>query len=365
MVIIIMGKQFDASHYVPILRWKEAERGALSQLDNAVSASLTPLVELVPENFLKADKSVMNTSVVTNKIAGQLFKSWGERPFFIDLYNLPKDTLSQGSSHTLTMLGEYANILKLSLIPVIGINRDTKYKIAVRTVLSMFGQGTCLRLTLADIEQAELEKSINEVISTLGVTPKDTDLLIDYQILDQSAPKFKLISGKIPYLTEWRNFIIASGAFPEDLSKLQKNQKHVLQRSDWITWKNQTTRDVSLRRMPTYSDYTIQHAVYRRHAGRLRYSASIRYTAEDSWIIMRGEDVFNRAGPGFKQYPDWAILLCDLPEYCGEEYCVGDKYMKDMSQQTEKTGDASEWLRAGINHHMTFVVRQLATLCGA
>jgi hypothetical protein len=80
---------------------------------------------------------------------------------------------------------------------------------------------------------------------------------------------------------------------------------------------------------------------------------------------MRGENVFNRDGPGFKQYPDWAILLCDLPEYCGETYSSGDEYIKEMSLQSTKTGDASEWLQAGINHHMTFVVRQLASLRGS
>jgi hypothetical protein len=75
---------------------------------------------------------------------------------------------------------------------------------------------------------------------------------------------------------------------------------------------------------------------------------------------MRGEDVFKRNGLGFKQYPDWAILLSELPQFCGEGYSDGDKYIKDMSLQSAKTGDAATWLQAGINHHITFVVHQLA-----
>src|SRR4030043_2480762 len=142
MGVMAMLKRLGTKHYVPILRWKEAERVALSQLADGDSALLIPLIELVPDNFVQADKkghiTKLGNSNVTNKIAGQLFQSWGERPLFVDLGNLPGETLTQGSSHPLVMLGQYASILKLSLIPVIGIHRDNECKIAVRTVLSMF-----------------------------------------------------------------------------------------------------------------------------------------------------------------------------------------------------------------------------------
>lgn len=92
-----MLKRFDMKYYVPVLRWKEAERVALSQLADGDSAFLTPLIELVPDNFVQVDKKghitkLSNTSV-TNKVAGQLFQSWDGRPFFIDLWNLPEEIL--------------------------------------------------------------------------------------------------------------------------------------------------------------------------------------------------------------------------------------------------------------------------------
>jgi len=364
-----MLKRLDTKHYVPILRWKEAERGALSQLADLDSICVTPLIELVPDNFVQVDKkghgAKLSSSSVTHKVVGQLFKCWGDRPFFVDLWNLPKDILSQGSSHPLIMLGEYGSTLGLSLIPVIGINRDKTYKSAVRTVLKTHNQGVCLRLTPDDINDPGLDQALSDVLSFLSLTPEEVDLLIDFQIVEHSVPKFNTLCGLIPNIQKWRNFILASGAFPKDLSRLQKNQKHTIQRLDWTSWRDLATAQSSSDRMPIYSDYTIQHARYSRYAGQLRFSASIRYTTDDSWIIMRGEDVFNREGRGFKQYPDWAILLCDLPEYCGETYSSGDKYIKEMSLQTTKTGGAAEWLQAGINHHMTFVVRQLAILLGS
>ncbi len=121
----------------------------------------------------------------------------------------------------------------------------------------------------------------------------------------------------------------------------------------------------SIPRIPIYSDYAIQHALYLKRKGRSRYSASIRYTAEDCWIIMRGEDVFRTDGLGFEQWPAQAILLCDLPEYCEEKFSEGDKYIRQMSLQRKQTGNIVTWLRAGFNHHMTFVVRQISTLLGS
>jgi hypothetical protein len=365
MVITNKEKRLGVRHYVPILRWKEAERLALGQLYTNDAEYLTPLVELVSNSFIETgSKSLRDNSFVTSKIAGQLYQSWGEQIFFIDLWNLNKEILEHGHTHPLILLGQYANVLRMSLIPVTGINRDAEYKVAVRTVLNMFQQGACLRLTLEDIKSPELSGVISEELSFLSLTPGEVDLLIDFQIIDHSAPTFASLFTIIPNLAEWRNLIIAAGAFPKDLSKLKPNEKHILERTDWINWKHQFDTKARTKRVPVYSDYTIQHAFYSHRTGRLRYSASIRYTTDESWIIMRGEDVFKPNGPGFKQYPDWAMLLCDLPEFCGDKYCMGDKYIKEMSQQTVKTGSASEWLQAGINHHMTFVVRQLATLHG-
>jgi hypothetical protein len=359
--------QFNSKHYVPILRWKQAEQTALAQLYEHDSICLTPLIELVPENFVHKDSkghtTKLSTDEVINRVGGQLSRYWGERPFFIDLWLLPPDILKQRKDNFFVMLGRYASTLKLSLIPVTGIARDSAYQSAVCTVHGTHNQGACVRLSLEDIERATLAEDIDDLLSLLQLRPEWVDLIIDFKITNSStAPTFGTLCEVIPNIDRWRNFIVASGAFPEDLSGLQKNDIHKIERIDWKLWKDQTTAMPSVPRMPTYSDYTIQHALYLIRKGRARYSASIRYTAEDYWLIMRGEDVFREDGPGFDQWPAQAVLLCDLPEYCAETFSEGDKYIKQMSLQRKQTGNMVTWLRAGFNHHMTFVVRQLASL---
>lgn len=364
--MIVSMNQFDLRHYVPILRWKQAEQTALAQLYENDSICLTPLVELVPENFIHKDPKGRGTKLssieVINKVGKQIYQYWGERPLFIDLWLLSQSILNQGPNHFLTMLGQYANILKLSLIPVTGITRDKEYQLAVRTIISIYNQGACLRLALEDVKRPSLADDINNLLSLLTISPELVDLIIDFKILDGSIPKLNTLCKLIPSINRWRNFIVASGAFPENLSGLQKNDIHRIGRTDWTSWRDQTVSAPSIPRKPIYSDYTIQHAIYLKRKGGAHYSASIRYTAGDCWVIMRGEDVFNRNGPGFQQWPAQAILLCDLPEYSTETFSEGDKYIKEMSLQFKQTGNIVTWLRAGFNHHMTFVVRQLASL---
>ncbi len=354
---------FEPQHYVPVLRWKEAERGALSQLDARDSDHITPLVELVPENFVRNDKRLCNDAAMY-WVAGQLRQCWDERPVFVDLLNLPPILIPQ-SGKCLAQLAEYAGFWRFSLIPVTGLHRESSYNTAVRNVAERMNYGACLRLTLEDVHSAPVDQSVSELLSVVGLKHSEMDLIVDCETVDSSSPDFDDLCRSIPDVEKWRNFVVTGGAFPKDLSAYRKNERHSIPRLEWTSWRDRAFEASADTRLPNFSDYTVQHAQYSTgRPGRMRYSASIRYTIADCWTVMRGEDVFRKGGPGFHQYPDLAIMLCDLPQYCGEGYSSGDRYIKEMSLQAVETGAAAQWLQAGINHHMTFVVRQLASLSG-
>jgi len=361
--------RFNSMSYVPILRWKRAEQSALAKLYERDRICVTPLVELVPENFEQKDAegniNRLTVSEVVNKVGRQIFQYWGERQFFVDLWLLSPDHIDQGPSDFLTQLSRYASTLSLSLIPVTGIARDGAYQSAVRAAVKMHNQGACLRLTRDDIERASLAQDINNLLSDLKISMESVDLVIDFQIIDRSVPEYKTLCKLLPSIDKWRNFIVASGAFPQDLMKWKKNDIYRdCLRNDWISWRDQAISRRSVVRFPIYSDYTIQYPQYRGRIEQSNYSASIRYTADEYWVIMRGEGVLNDGGPGASQWPANALLLCEQPEYkcCGDIFSYGDKYIKEKSGKYDKPGSARTWLQAGINHHMTFVVRQIATL---
>jgi hypothetical protein len=115
-------------------------------------------------------------------------------------------------------------------------------------------------------------------------------------------------------------------------------------------------------RCPLFGDYTIQRAVYTEPPAFANFSASIRYTAREDWIVIRGEGVRNAGGAGYAQWPANAQLLCERPEFCGSSFSAGDRYIEMMGTAAPSNGNAPSWLRAGINHHMSLASRQAARL---
>ena len=90
-------------------------------------------------------------------------------------------------------------------------------------------------------------------------------------------------------------------------------------------------------------------------------SASIRYTAEDYWVILRGEAVYNRRKKEsrYNQYFGNAQLLVGREEFKEAHYSYGDRYISDVAQHRKGPGTPTTWLAAGMNHHMTLTAWQV------
>ncbi len=92
----------------------------------------------------------------------------------------------------------------------------------------------------------------------------------------------------------------------------------------------------------------------------MNVSASIRYTTTDDWLVMRGEGLKNKNGPRHAQYAANAQLLVERKEFCGSDFSEGDAYIwRAAHGENAGPGNPEAWLRAGLNHHLTFVVRQI------
>ncbi|NJL73243.1 MAG: hypothetical protein HC888_17745 [Candidatus Competibacteraceae bacterium] len=88
-------------------------------------------------------------------------------------------------------------------------------------------------------------------------------------------------------------------------------------------------------------------------------AASIRYTVQNDWLIVRGMGTRTRGAGGFSQFCQGASTLRQLPQYCGASFSAGDAEIDAIGQRTTKCGNLETWLWIGINHHVTFAVRQI------
>lgn len=290
---------------------------------------------------------------------------WGDDPAFVELGLLDTGLRASDGRHPIDVVWEEAERYKLSLIPVTGLNRPNGFQQAVSRVVSSEGRGVGLRLVRDDLRRANLPEALESFAAQFDLRCDEIDLLVDLGIADFATPSLVYVYSRLPRLEEWRSLTVLSGAFPKDLMGFTVGQ-HLHPREEWMRWSKEATAPApSVPRLPTFGDYTIQHAIYYEPPKGANVSASIRYTTDGHWLIMRGEGLRSKGSPGHAQYPANAELLCGSKEYCGPQFSYGDEYIwKVASREILTTGSPETWLRAGINHHLTFVVRQIAGVLG-
>src|SRR4030042_5605348 len=110
--------------YIPILRWKLAERKALEQLFQQDRENLTPLIEFVmPAATTKkqGDKIVITKThkekltEMLSDVANDFLKSCGQNTIFIDVHLLDNDVRAPSFEQILAS----SNKLNLFSVPVI------------------------------------------------------------------------------------------------------------------------------------------------------------------------------------------------------------------------------------------------------
>jgi hypothetical protein len=280
---------------------------------------------------------------------------WGwNNLFFVDFHLLGETR----ATHCLPIFFNHADGYNLQAGIMTGLDRSASFQSAVKSALVKNGRELCLRINAYELRHAGFQNVLKKLLGFFGKKPGEAHLAVDFQNIGKPLPDIAAFINTIPDLNDWRSLTVIAGAFPKDLSKLEKNGQYELPRNDWLIWKNHASTAKS--RFPSFGDYTIQHGIFEEHEGKhFNFSASLRYTADEYWVVMRGEGVLNENGAGFDQFPAQAQLLLERSEFRGPQFSHGDMYIHTMGQQFSKSGHAKDWLVATFNHHISFAVWQL------
>jgi hypothetical protein len=349
---------FDHDHYVPILRWKAGEKRALRELFPEDKRRLTPLIEWSRPGEVAPKEDRESPTPEPPDLAHDIMKHWGTRPFFCDLAwfwtgILDGDVLD---------LRRYAVGLAnsgLRPIPVLTLGDAIEYRSALASLIS--GPEVCLRLHYADLAGQSLARRLNHFFLTTGHTPATVHVIADFNVhyrdLDIAA-----FYGRLPHITLYRTLTVAAGSFPLDLREFKGPQTLRLPRHEWVRYQHQVGD--RLQRQPTFGDYAMVHPVLTKSARGLNPSATIRYTIDDAWLVMKGEGLHNKDGPGYHQYHANALLLMQGRDYRGPEFSAGDTYISEVAARDSELGNPTTWVQAGVNHHLTFVSHQVEEFFG-
>lgn len=359
---------FSSMHYVPVLTGKAGEYRALRQLSSDIKAGITPLIEVPPipwDHENDAPSRTLDQHLA--KTAENIECHWGnEAAVFVDLYCVEDEGSMPCDQHPVEFVLSDARSRGVHAIPVTGLERDANQHEAVAAVVSEDDRGVCLRLIADEImDAADLDGDIESLLAALGVTPAGVDLLLDFGIM---RPEFestyrlasRTVLAVIPRIEEWRTLTMAGSAFPINMSGFPQEATSATPRTEWRIWRDLATNRAGLQRVPTFGDYSIDNPEYVDLDFRvIKMTANIRYTTDETWLLVKGR-VINKGEES--QYPGLARRLRELPQYSGRAFSWGDQQISDCAERTVGPGNATTWRLVATNHHLTFVVNQIASL---
>ena len=354
--------------YVPLLKGKEGEFAALEELRADVRQLLTPLIEIprVPFDYSN-ERPAKSLDEHVAGIADRLSRCWPDRALYLDLpWFGEEEQLSDGRVALESVLADCVS-RGVQAVPVVSRTSSDRYLIAAGEYSDSSGTGACLRLLVEDFEEdIEPESEVQRILRAMGdIDISSLDLVIDLEDLGPDSSRAPLIArslfSMIPRTREWRNIILAAASFPEDLSAVGAATTTTLPRREWDLWKMLQRRPNLLPRQDMiFGDYGISHPIPKELDPRIMLmSANIRYTASDSWLVIKGRNVRQY---GFDQYFELCRTLVERQEYSGRDFSWGDNYIAECAIGNTGPGNATTWRKVGTNHHLTLVSRQAATL---
>jgi hypothetical protein len=354
--------------YIPILKWRQGEYQALSRLTPEVANKILPLVEIPPIEWdFELGKLAKTLDDHLKRFSHRVIAKWGQRPILVDLHLLGSSDIMADGRHAATYIFTELRKEGATAVPVSGIGRKPNYQQAVADIIAHDQRGVCLRVSLEDLSNADIEQRLNALMMQFEVQPSDVSLVIDL-----GAPAFEPISvfcnairaaiSQISLRENARTFCISGTAFPESMSSLQNGLQRI-PRSEWTLFKQYIASASLDERLPIFGDYGIAHPSLPSGDMRiLKPSATIRYTTDKSWIVVKGANVRDN---GFGQYLGLCKSLVADKDFMGTTYSAGDKYIRECSSGKTSFGNLSTWRWIGTNHHVTRVVNDLATLFGS
>lgn len=348
---------FDAKHYVPVLKVKLNEKKALQSIDMALRPHITPLLEIVER-------------IAEKEIDDHLKTAFKDLPSAVDGYPRcmldTREIESDGSSAAASVF-DRAEEEGIAFTPVTGVSRT----VDVAPALEHLKNGLAIRLLRQEFEEGKIERELDRFMARHSLDPANVDIIIDMGPVDDLIPAGVARLGlaflaAVPQQPLWRTLTISACAFPIGMGVVERHSHRLIERGEWLGWRDRMyTEQSSLQRLPTYSDCAIQHpkGVEGFNFLTMQVSASVRYTVRNQWLLIKGEST--KITPAKEQFPDLATQLTYghlNGHYAGPDHCLGCRHIEDAANGVKGFGSAGVWRRIGTIHHITTAVEDVLGL---
>ncbi|MCT9000640.1 beta family protein [Chelativorans intermedius] len=353
--------------YVPALRWRQGEYQALARLAAVAKDRIVPYVTIPEVEFdfeLWQPKKTVQEHV--HPFAARFKAKWGQRPAWVGVHpSISGEPMGDGRD-IFTYVFEAMRTFQANAMPAVPLDASSPMIASVAGIVATDGLGAAIAVRLEDLMKPDARTRIEALAAALGVSLHEIDLIVDL-----GAPNFEpynafagaLIAAmqKLGDLHAFRNFVVIGTAIPETFKDIAKGADQ-LPRHDWLFYQALLGKMPVGVRQPNYGDYTIVHPEFKALDMRMiKAAGKLVYTTSAAWEVRKG-GAFN---DNRAQMHGHCASIVASGKFDGAGYSSGDEYIARCAVHKEGPSNQTRWKEVAINHHITRVLDDLATLGAA
>lgn len=355
--------KIDASTYVPVLKWREAEYQALLRVPESGKRRIVPVIVAPPVEYDPESGRVnKNAQEVVRDFVKRIPAKWGARLAWIDFDStLISERMENGSS-IIRYVFEKLGSQGARAIPVAWFESDAEMLATFQQVVAADGRGAAIRLTLENLMVTNLAERLAALVGALQVKIGDVDLILDlgkaFEPYDAFAKALIARLERVTNLQRYRNFVVIGTSIPESLSEISP-PGDTLPRHEWRFYRRLLSLLPDGMRPPNFGDYTIVPPSFAMNFNMAVIKPAARL------VYTNGENTVIRKGTAFRDDPTQMIDICsgimNSEDYRGRAFSYGDEQIYLCGNNLrENMSNLGGWKQFGINHHITHVLDDLA-----
>lgn len=351
--------------YVPALRWRQGEYQALAHLAASAKDRIVPYIT-IPEVEFDFEERQPKKSVQKHvqPFAARFKGKWGQRPAWIGVHhNIADKPMSDGRDVVAYVFDELRS-LEANGIPAVPLDAAPPIVVSVKAAVSTDGRGAAITIRLEDLMKADARTRVEGLAASLGLALNKVDLVVDlgapnFEPYDAFAGALIGVLRRLGDLRAFRNFVVIGTAMPKTFKEVAKGADQ-LPRHDWLFYRVLFSRMPDGMRRPSYGDYTIVHPEFTAVDMRMiKAAGKLVYTTPTAWEVRKGGSFRNNP----EQMHDHCASIVASGAFRGFGYSFGDDYIAKCAARTAKASNQTRWKEVAVNHHITHVLEDLATLC--
>jgi hypothetical protein len=347
--------------YIPFLKLKVNEIGALKELAPSLKPVVTPFFDIAKKKSMSPE----GLADVISRGAKSVQKNLSQFPeFYLDSYDIDDYLFINGDHNYLHVVQEFKNT---NFIPIVGLDRTPRRNAIVFEAKKsglIKSSRIAIRLQSDDFESYKVvEQEIKDLFKA-GAAFTKWDLIFDNRVcinIDAMARAAKIVNfiSEVASKLAIDRYIVSGSSIPASIGEILATEADLAHPRTELTI-YRAVKAATGSQPVLFGDYTIVSPLYSDldiPAAALRnvITAKIAYTHGNVHYICRGGALRSHAR-GELQYNDIARAIIGSHFYRGAPYSFGDNFLDEKANFIGASVTASSILKPTINLHITYML---------